>query len=387
MFSYVWMGLAPLVQLRLDKAPFTTPNLDARLMLPALLIVLVGVLAWIFGNQAARLVPSTGLRRRPRVGRVSEARVYAFAFGTLVLAGYYISKSGIKLLFSNRETIFLTQLQIWSGDPATMVLITTVCTVPLIIPIASLRVVQADRRRQGKPVLGVQALTAVLVAVLLVVVNPITSSRYIFGTVIFALVTLFGVVGSKRRFRFFAIGVIAAMVLLFPYADKFRYASGQSLKQGGVVAALGSPDYDAFGQINNTVAYVDKLGSTHGRQALGVALWAVPRSAWPGKPTDTGILLANFRGYPFTNLSAPLWSELFINGGWVLLGLGMAGLGAFSRRADDKSLDWSRPLTPIGSILPFYMIILLRGSLLQATLTLSIVLLAAWYLRPRPIDP
>ena len=126
--------------------------------------------------------------------------------------------------------------------------------------------------------------------------------------------------------------------------------------------------------------FVQERGTTSGRQALGVALFWVPRAVWPEKPVDTGILLAEYRGYKFTNLSAPLPAEMYINGGWWLMTAGMAVLGASTRRFDRRivqSFSYAKAPVVLGSILPFYMIIIMRGSLLQAMAYLAAILCAA----------
>jgi len=108
----------------------------------------------------------------------------------------------------------------------------------------------------------------------------------------------------------------------------------------------------------------------------------VPRTMWPNKPIDTGTLLGEFKGYNFTNLSAPMWSELLINFGWVGLVLGMAALGYLFRRLDsgaEARLRVSSIPPVLGCVIPFYLLIVLRGSLLQAMANLLVILLFSWF--------
>ncbi|OBA93109.1 hypothetical protein A5662_20345 [Mycobacteriaceae bacterium 1482268.1] len=111
-----------------------------------------------------------------------------------------------------------------------------------------------------------------------------------------------------------------------------------------------------------------------------MALFWMPRRIWPDKPHDTGILLAESRRYGVSNLSAPLWAEMYINGGWPLLITGMLALGVFVRSQDgriEKTLQRARAPGVLACIMPFYLIILLRGSLLQAMSYLLVAILSA----------
>jgi len=112
------------------------------------------------------------------------------------------------------------------------------------------------------------------------------------------------------------------------------------------------------------------------KQFAGVLLFWVPRTLWTTKPVDTGGYIAAGRGYSFTNLSAPLWIEFYLNGSWLLLAVGMFALGFALHRWDTRlnaELTFHRMPGLIGCILPFYLMILLRGSLLQAAVFLACV--------------
>jgi hypothetical protein len=173
-------------------------------------------------------------------------------------------------------------------------------------------------------------------------------------------------------------------------ADAFRYGRQADFKATNPIEALISPDYDAFGQLANGYLAVERGGIIPGRQLLGVILFAVPRKIWDDKPVDSGILLANVRGYSFTNLSAPLWIEFYLNGGWTLLILGMFGLGWWLHRMDtriERQFNTAGMPALLSCVLPFYMMILLRGSLLQAASFLSFILLFAAFLRKSSAGP
>ena len=183
------------------------------------------------------------------------------------------------------------------------------------------------------------------------------------------------------------LGIIGLLVLVFPYADYYRRdtTAGFTL-QTPVELFATKGDYDSFPMIVNTVEHVSRHGHTDGQQALGSALFWFPRSVWPTKPLDTGILVTQMRGSNFTNVSAPLWAEAFIDGGWILLACTFVALGWFMRRASTRGL--SDLLThEVGAIstavLSFYMLIILRGSLLQAMCVFTAIITCLWFVRQR----
>lgn len=183
-----------------------------------------------------------------------------------------------------------------------------------------------------------------------------------------------------------SLSAVGALVLVFPLLDTFRRTTDTVLEVQGPLSSLAEADFDGFGQILNTVWWVETNGISWGNQLLGVLLFWVPRSLWEAKPQGTGSLLADARGYSFDNLSAPLPAELYINGSWLAVVVGMILLGFLMRRADqhnDGEIDRSGAPTVLGAILPFYMILLLRGSLIQAAATLAVILFS-WFVCSKP---
>jgi hypothetical protein len=207
---------------------------------------------------------------------------------------------------------------------------------------------------------------------LLVVVNPIASPHYTVGTVYIALLAACGVWSSKRKSRSVSISLLMALFFAFPIVSTFRTTLNAKVQFASPLKSLLSRDFDSFDQINNA--------------EINCSAWYffwVPRDWWEGKTVDTGILLAQFRNYSFTNLSAPLWAELMINGGWPLLLIGMFVIGFLVRRWDARlAVEISLRGTPglIGCIAPIYLLIVLRGSLLQSMSSLSIILILGWFL-------
>jgi hypothetical protein len=73
---------------------------------------------------------------------------------------------------------------------------------------------------------------------------------------------------------------------------------------------------------------------------------------------------------------------MYINGGWPLLVVGMLGLGIVVKSQDNRieeSLRRARAPSILACILPFYLTILLRGSMLQAMSYLIVILVSAMF--------
>lgn len=376
LFVYVFLGLAPLVQLRTGIEPITTPGVMSAHNGGTVAVVMVGCLSILIGGAAKRLRGQVAPQSTDR--GLNYRRSMILGILALVASVYFVSKVGLGTLFESRDSLALASTIAWP-ETTTRAMLQALFSMPLLVAFVALVKVRAHRSAYGQ--YGPYFVLGGVVCALLITVNMISSPRYVVGTALLSAGAGLGLYRSASRFRMVAILAVAALVLAFPLADAFRHSSSPELLSSiSPVKTLTDGDYDSFAQINNSVRYVDDHGITNGRQALGVALFWVPRSIWKSKPVDTGILLAESRGYSFTNLSAPLWAELYINGGWPTLALGMGALGWFTRQWDDHiAARLSRVATPglLACILPFYLILILRGSLLQSMAYLSVILVTA----------
>jgi hypothetical protein len=362
LFTYVFLGLAALAQMRSGTYPGTTPDLDTSLNATTMAVVGVGAAAFGLGLSLGPGQRASSQRPAPRM---SNHRLLAFTALVLLFSAWYASRVGIGTLFTTRAERTAVE-GITFGDPTLRAVVKAAATLPLVVAFSGLVRLRRQREQEGRG--GPWMLTGLVLVVMLIVISPVSSPRYLFGTAALAVLVALGATATTARTRWFALLLAAGLVLVFPYADATR-RPGPGAELSGPAQALSSSDFDAFDQVNNAVAYVQAEGTTLGGQALGAALFWVPRSIWDSKPQDTGVLLADFRGYTFSNLSAPLWAELFINGGWIALVLGMTALGVLVRRLDGAPVTggpgW-QARGVLGDILPFYFIIMLRGSLLQS---------------------
>lgn len=386
LYVYVFFGVAPMIQMRLGADTDTTPAINHELDWSSTSIVLVGCIAFALGvylKGGSAPNPSPGTPRRGV--HVIKANVLTLA--SLALFGYYVSKLGLSTLFLSRFGLDVARSFAWP-DKTIISLVTGGTSMGLLVSTIAQMYVRRQRKDAGLP--QPWLLPFLSFVALFVCVNPVNSARYVSGTVILAMLGAFGAYSTAKKFRTVALGAILGMVYLFPIADMFRRSLDPSAKSQNPLESMLSGDFDSFSQITNTVDYVNQAGITWGNQLVGVIFFWVPRGIWPDKATDTGVLLGAYKGYAFKNLSAPIWSELYINGGWLLLVLGMAVLGVVVGRSDrgnEALLVSTKYPSLVACIVPFYLLIVLRGSLLQSVAFMSVIIVACWFVREKPPKP
>ncbi|MBO0925885.1 hypothetical protein J1G44_15505 [Cellulomonas sp. zg-ZUI199] len=411
LFVYIFMGLAPTAQMRADQPSTTTPGLDPFDDARIAALVLVGLACYEIGRAVARHGSSRGGALRGRAGDaaadggappvddaaaggrdgerpvldvVPRRAVVLTAVGVLA-AAYFVTRIGFSTLFMSRYTAYDIRSE-RMPDVAVRSIVAAAGSYPLLVAAGVFLRIRATRAL-GALSTRYAPLLALAVVVLLTVVNPVSAARYDFGTVVFALAVMAGAAATVARGRVLMAAVVVGLLFVFPVADAFRSDAVNTSRNGFFGEYLANPDYDAFWQIGNAALYADSGLAQPLRQAAGVLLFWVPRPLWPDKPIDTGVLLAQYRGYSFENLSAPLWAELLVNGGLVALVLGFVLLGALLGRLDGRVsaalLGGGHLWAVVGGIFPIYMMILLRGSLLQATGTFVVAVACVLYVRAR----
>jgi hypothetical protein len=398
-YTYMFLCLAPLAQLRENEWPGTVPRMDNTFIAAGALIVIVGCCAFLAG---AGLDRASSMRRTlravqrapeiaSRLFSVNHSRAVALCLFAIVLNLYYLSTTGWLQFMHSRYEMQDIGTAVFPTENAGVVL--RACSyMALLVGFITLIRFRTEAKLARDLGEGVSARVMRSNMVFIVVIgilladnlNPISNARYQSGTAMLAAATAYGLFATVRRFRLTSLGFLAALLVVFPLADAFRVSQEAELKAANPIQSLMSDDYDSFAQLMNGYLISVRDGVVPGRQFYGVLLWWVPRGMWPDKPVDTGIFIANMRGYGFTNLSAPLWVELFLNGGWLVLAAGMFALGFGLHRWDtglNAQFESYHMPSVLGSILPFYMLILLRGSLLQAASFLFFILVFAAFVR------
>ncbi|GGQ03076.1 hypothetical protein [Streptomyces roseolilacinus] len=395
MFCYMAMGVAPLAQAVLGRVP--TPVVGPREdLVQAVALILLGCFAFDVGALLARY-----RARRRRRGRAADrggapgARpllVHRRRLPLLVLAAFacggllVVKLGGPAVFFSSRQEIIAGIEDAGvsgDGSQAGQAFLRGFGTVPPLIALLvyTRRLVTSRRARRAWSVVTVFGALVVLNAV---VNNPVSNPRYWFLTVLFALLfTAFPVSAVMYRASL-SLGVVVAL-LVFPFADRFRYDEDNTrqIETTSFLEPLALKDYDQVGMFANTITYVESgQGHTYGRQFAGSLLFAVPRSVWAGKPSDTGVMVGEWMGAVNTNLSSPVWAELWIDFGPVGMTAGMATVGYAAARVDRRVARRAVRGSPSGGLLLIaapllagYSFILVRGPLLQATGKVAIAVL------------
>ncbi|AXK37649.1 hypothetical protein DVA86_25875 [Streptomyces armeniacus] len=396
LFVYIAMGVAPLAQTVLDRTPTPVvgPRSDTVL---AVALVLCGVVAFDVGALLARHRPAPRRPRNRGPASVHRPRLYALVlFSYAASALMIVQLGGVGVFFSSRQEIGESVSAATgaaagaAASQAGSAFLRGFGTVPVLLALLFLtRWLVTSRVARRKPL--VLAMWAATLGVNVIVNNPVSNPRYWFLTVLFALLfTAFP--RSPVMYRgALALGAVIALVV-FPFADRFRYAedAANQPETDSVLVPLTLKDYDQIGMFANTISFAGAGdGHTYGRQSAGTALFFVPRSVWTGKPEDTGVRVGEWMGMKNTNLSAPLWAELWLDFGPLGMSGGFLAAGYLASRADRRYVRHTAENTgpaAIGSIpaivtplVAGYAFILLRGPLLQAMgrIGIAVVCLAA----------
>ncbi|MEU5208985.1 hypothetical protein [Streptomyces sp. NPDC020742] len=395
LFSYVWLGLAPLAMLATDAYPRGF-LVDADTAFVSTLLVETGLVAYSAGSALAGWRSSrTSVVLEPLLARrLAPGRVLLLCGLALLLAVILIPRQGgLAAFFLSRQAANEAAALAEPAGSADRAMAAWVLSVPAFWALVGL--LHVPRFRTGDRVLrGLRwLLLPLLAAVNAVVNNPISQPRFWAGTVLLALAFGASWMRGPRAFRIGAAGVAAVVLVVFPYSDYFRYDKREPVRVVSLAEQFTSNgDYDAFQQIETGVDYVRHAGFTPSA-ALGPPLFFVPRAAWPGKPDDAGILLARHAGYTFDNLSAPLWIESYMWAGFPSVIAVFGLIGAVGRRIDEiRHRLRRRPGTLAALLVPafgFYQLVLLRGSLMAIVGPLALLvciplLITRKHRRPAP---
>jgi len=391
LFTYVFMGIAPAVQIRGGQPSRTTPNISTFSDTTMMWTVILGVVMFEVGALLARAVPPP--RHRPAAVDSGRRPFRPVATITLLLLGlalaaYFVQSVGLGPLFTSRQAAVAARREAFPDLPIRSI-VAALAVYPTLVAVGGLIALRRSASGLASR-MGYLVLILAGVVVLAIIVNPIGSARYPSGTVLFALVVLAGALTTATRVRATLIATVLGLFFVFPLADAFRRTTTEASfeRSGFFQEYLGNADYDAVWQVSNALSYWWSGLAEPGRQALVLPFFWVPRDIWVDKPTDTGILLADFMGYSVSNLSAPLWAEAIVNGGLFLMVVVFVLLGFAVGRWDlrvMRSLRSPGVWLVAGAIFPAYSLILLRGSLLQATGAVMVTLASLLLIRqPSP---
>ena len=198
---------------------------------------------------------------------------------------------------------------------------------------------------------------------------PLGASRFwVFGFLI-ALIWIMGALDSVKRRLFFVIGMTFMQFTVFPWYSQITRGKGLvGFDIESIRAYMRHGDFDGFQSLANIFLYIQSQGFEYGRNLISVILFFIPRQYW-NKSEPLGVVASRYMEYEFTNLSAPIYGEFYVDFGLLSLIVGMAFFGYWLRIYDRyychvlKSGYFGVGILLVG-VLSGYLIILLRGSLL-----------------------
>jgi hypothetical protein len=387
-FSYVWMGVAAFVQVTQDQYPLPI-SFDDQVVATTALIVLAGLVAYDAGCAVSR-------RSRDRAGTVAfwlsnreinDRRAMLISVAVLVATPILVQRlGGLGVQFTSREaeSAALMRAGLLSDDSkAAAGIYVALATIPSFLAFYCLCLIRQGRRSLGKPMtIGLAMMLLLLLVVNIIFNNPNSNPRFWFGSIAISLVLLGRFGGRPSGIRLLIAGLVLCGIVVFPYADYFRYTHRHYQSPGGIGDTLATKgDYDAIQMTQASVDYSERVGHTNGRQAMGALLFWYPRSWWPSKPRDTGVMLATYYDTYNKNVSSPLWGELFLDFGLPGVLVGFLLLGWASGSADRFLTEvmegtGSRNLLRVAvPIMAGYQVIIIRGSLLQSFGRASVIIL------------
>jgi len=200
---------------------------------------------------------------------------------------------------------------------------------------------------------------------------PLAVARYWFFGILLSLIMIYFPLSHVRWRGAFVVAMTFLQFTLFPYFSEVTRGRGFiGVDLESVRRYLLMGDFDGFQTIVNCLQYVEARGLEFGRNLISVALFFIPRTAWANKAEPLGMAAAKFKGYAFTNLSAPIYAELYADFGLVSLVLLMFLLGWATSILDGYYDRQARAnILGVGYLLAGtlagFLIIILRGSLLS----------------------
>lgn len=152
----------------------------------------------------------------------------------------------------------------------------------------------------------------------LILNSPIALSRFWSGTVYLGLALII-IPENWIKGRRIDYIVIIGLLVIFPFFSYFKRFTLQQLFQQSidinVFTVLSSDDFDAYSIFCKIVEYTQREGFTWGSQIRSVIFFFVPRAIVNIKGQPTGELVFNYFNAFFSNVSAPIMGEGYIDFG------------------------------------------------------------------------
>lgn len=311
-FVTVWVGFAPLLQIRDRRLPWPDQPLD-RYYVTAQVILLLAVLAYLVGY--TRRGTSRLRVKSPRFDITVEKAIVVTGLATVLAVVCLPRTGGVAVRFTDRDGLrnAIAQEGLTGGrDQAMLGLLSTlpaaVSLVALVLCLVCWRNgAYADQRARWILV----AATSTAVCLNVVYNNPLSANRFASFSVLLAAALALLRFDRQWWRSLFSLGMLLGLAIIYPLFNLFRNERSRSNLRLGTDAYY-TYDFDGFQQTVNAVNYVDEHGHTWGHHLMSALLVVIPRSWWEGKAIPAGNVVAANRGYDFQNLALPFWAEVFL---------------------------------------------------------------------------
>ncbi|MER6593840.1 hypothetical protein ABT214_18710 [Micromonospora purpureochromogenes] len=342
-FVTVWVGFAPLLQIRDRRLPWPDLPLDQDYV-SAQVILLFAVVAYWAGN--TRRLPAPRPNTSPRTRVTIEKALTVTATAAVLAVVCLPMTGGLVVRFTSRDDLQRAIAEAGLKSRQDLALLGLLSTFPAAV--AAVALVLCLLCWRSRNFVGPKArwilLGTTAVAVLLNVIynNPLSANRFAaFGVLLAAGLAI--VPFERQRWRtLFSLGMLTGLAVLYPLANLFRNARSRGNLRLGLDAYY-TWDFDGFQQTVNAVYHARVHGHTWGHHLVSALLFWVPRSWWEGKAIPAGNAVAAGRGYGFQNLALPFWAETYLEFAFVGVVVLFFFYGRLARR-----LDRAMTATPAG---------------------------------------
>lgn len=171
--------------------------------------------------------------------------------------------------------------------------------------------------------------------------NPESMSRFQVAAVYLGIILLM-IKPTAMKSRTFEILFVLVIVVAFPFFSLLkRLTMAEALSSGffsnfELLTIFNNVDFDAYSMLCRIIRQVDYSGLMLGRQILSTLFFFVPRAVIPIKGVPTGTLIAELQHQWYTNLSAPVIGEAFIDFGYLGIIVYALVLTVFLIRIDEN---------------------------------------------------
>lgn len=366
-FSYVFLGVAPIAQLSNELWPRPDNYTQYNIYL-TLVYIFIANISFVLGFVIAKLSRKNKTYKEVMPGKeINKTILIILSTFALIISFYiFIEAGALDLIYVSRDERYIRITDLNPDSSYLGVFAYWLYRYPLLASFFLLALYVANNKKNALYYMLLFSLSIML----LIVSNPLTAERNWIGTVTLSAVFVFLPNYLKKIAPLIFISLVFIFLFAFSAMDMFRVEVSKERIQSEVGelserVAFSGPDFDSFQQFINSVSYLQDGNNLIPTNASFLAFFWVPRTIWEGKPDNAGALISDYRGYENRNLSLPFVAEVYLMFGMVLMTVIMFIYGYFVQRIDDKyysaQINNKQLTIVLVSLFSGYQVFLLRG--------------------------